>query len=187
MNFTSGILSTDKTRAVAKDVAIIFAGFITLAFLARVSLPLPFTPVPITLSTLGVYLLASTLGARRAVWAVAIYIIAGGFGAPIFSNCRFGINFLVGISGGYIIGYGVSAAFIGYMFDKGRVNNTAKSIVILTLGAVILFSCGLIQLSFFVPSGKVLAYGLYPFIPGEVFKICLAASLVKPIRKFIKI
>jgi biotin transport system substrate-specific component len=173
-----------KSDSLAKEILVIFAGFVTLAFLARVSLPV--YPIPITLSTLGVYLVGSALGARRAVWAVVVYLIVGGFGAPIFSSCRFGWSFLTGMTGGYLIGYVFCAAFIGYFFDRG-LDSLLKRIAVITGGFVILFTCALIWLGFFVPADKVLAYGLYPFIPGEIFKICLAATLVKPAGKFIKI
>lgn len=179
-------LEKAKSAGLVKEISIVFAGFITLSFLARISLPLPFTPIFITGSTLGVYLVGSVLGARRSVWSVMLYIIAGGFGAPVFSNCRFGWGFLTGMTGGYLIGYVFAAAFIGYFFEKG-LNSIIKRIFVVAVGFMILFACGLIWLSFFVPADKVLPYGLYPFIPGEIFKICLAASLAKPMRKFVKI
>lgn len=175
-----------KAPDLAKEILVVFAGLVTLAFLARISLPLPFTPIFITGSTLGIYLLGSVLGAKRAIWAVIIYLLAGGFGAPVFSGCRFGWGFLTGITGGYLIGYVFSVAFIGHFFEKS-LEGFFEKILVLAGGCVILFACGLIWLSFFVPAGKILPFGLYPFIFGEIFKICLAATLVKPAKKFIKI
>jgi biotin transport system substrate-specific component len=183
MNILTKVIKLDRST-VLKETAVIFAGFVTLAFLARISLPLPFTPIFITGSTLGVYLIGAVLGARRGAIAVTVYLIAGGLGLPIFSGARFGFTFLAGITGGYILGYVFSAAFIGYFFDKG-LNSFFKRVIVLAGGSAVIFAFGLIWLSFYVPAEKVLLYGLYPFIPGEVFKICFAASLVKPARKFI--
>jgi biotin transport system substrate-specific component len=185
MKITVKTIEKVKPADFAKEVLIIFAGFVTLAFLARVTLPLWFTPVPLTGSTLGVFLVASILGCKRATSAVISYIIAGGLGLPVFAYGAFGFAVLAGTTGGYIIGYVFAASVIGFMFDRGWGNTYLKRVLIITIGCSALFITGLIQLSFFVPAGKVLAYGLYPFIPGEIFKICLAASLVGSARKFV--
>ena len=143
--------------------------------MARVSIPLMFTPVPLTGQTLAVLLTGAALGSRRGSIAMAVYLIAGSW-LPIYSGGSMGLFWNLA-SGGYIVGFIPAAYAIGFLCERGW---DRKFLVILAMliGNAILYIPGLIQLSFFVPTDTTLELGLYPFIPGDLLKLGIASIIV---------
>ena len=160
---------------------------------ARISVHLPFTPVPITGQTLAVLLAGATLGSRRGAAAMALYAVggsqldlfAGGNNALFHWQAGSG-GYILAItsgssglfwdlaSGGYIVGFIPAAFIVGFLCERGW-DTRSWIIVAMLAGNVILYLPGLIQLSFFVPNDKVMEYGLYPFIAGDLIKLYIAA------------
>ncbi len=166
-------MSAANTRLV-RDVALVVGFALFTALMARVSIPLGFTPVPITGQTLAVMLTGAMLGSRRGAAAMTVYLIAGTW-LPFYTVSGPVWNLA---SGGYIIGFIPAAFIVGYLAERGW-DRSVWIVVAMLAGNVVLYIPGLIQLSFFVPEGKVLEFGLYPFIPGDLIKICVA-SLALP-------
>ena len=180
---------------VARDVAlIIFFSLVTAGF-ARFSVHLPFTPVPITGTTLGVLLAGATLGSWRGASALALYAVEGSQ-LPFFigSDALFHWSassggYIFGISsgttgtlwdmasGGYIIGFIPAAFVVGWLCEHGW-DRKSWIIVAMLAGNIILYVPGLLQLSFFVPNDKVMEFGLYPYIAGDLIKLYIAAIAV---------
>ncbi len=157
-------------------------GSTLIALLAQVSIPMQ--PVPITGQTLGITIVGFALGRKAGVSAVLLYLYEGVMGLPVFANGASGVAVFVGPTGGYLYGFVVAALILGYFSDKGVLNHVWKSIAVALLASAATFGFGLIHLSFFVPEGTVLQYGLYPFIPGGVIKAILAVMLVTPTYRF---
>ena len=134
--------------------------------------PIPFSPVPVILAPLHLYIATHFFG-WVAVQAFALYLLQGALGAPFFAWGAGGITRLMGPTGGYL--FGMLLAMVIVQLLKNRL----PRIVTLTLATIVLFACGLTQLSFFVPAHALLAAGLYPFIVGEVVKIALALILTR--------
>jgi biotin transporter BioY len=168
-------MSAANTRLV-RDVALVVGFALFTALMARVSIPLGFTPVPITGQTLAVMLTGAMLGSRRGAAAMTVYLIAGSW-LPFYAGGGSGPVWNLA-SGGYIIGFIPAAFIVGYLAERGW-DRSVWIVVAMLVGNVALYIPGLIQLSFFVPEGKVLEFGLYPFIPGDLIKICVA-SLALP-------
>jgi biotin transporter BioY len=168
-------MSAANTRLV-RDVALVVGFALFTALMARVSIPLGFTPVPITGQTLAVMLTGAMLGSRRGAAAMTVYLIAGSW-LPFYAGGGSGPVWDLA-SGGYIIGFIPAAFIVGYLAERGW-DRSVWIVVAMLAGNVVLYIPGLIQLSFFVPEGKVLELGLYPFIPGDLIKICVA-SLALP-------
>ena len=143
--------------------------------MARVSIPLMFTPVPLTGQTLAVLLTGAALGSRRGSIAMAVYLIAGSC-LPIYSGGGMGLFWNLA-SGGYILGFIPAAYVIGFLCERGW---DRKFLIILAMlvGNAILYIPGLIQLSFFVPRDATLELGLYPFIPGDLLKLSIASIIL---------
>ena len=143
--------------------------------MARVSIQLIFTPVPITGQTLAVLLTGAALGSRRGSIAMAVYLIAGSW-LPIYSGGGMGLFWNLA-SGGYILGFIPAAYAIGFLCERGW---DRKFLIILAMliGNAILYIPGLIQLSFFVPRDATLELGLYPFIPGDLLKLSIASIIL---------
>lgn len=153
-----------------------------IALLAQLSIPLPF--VSITGQSLGVTLVGFALGRKAGVAAVLLYLLEGAMGLPVFANGKAGLAVLMGPSGGYLLGFVAMAWILGYFSDKGVLRSVWKSIAAALLANAVMYAMGLAQLSLFVPAGKVLEFGLYPFVIGDLIKACIAAFAVAPAYRF---
>ena len=146
---------------------------------------LPFSPVPITGQTFGVLLIAMALGRVRGMAVVLAYILEGAMGLPVFAGGRAGLPVLLGPTGGYLIGFVAAAWVIGSLADRGWDRKYFSSLAAMMIGTGIIFTCGLAQLSQFVPADGLMVTGLYPFLPGAAIKIALASVLLPSVWKFI--
>ena len=162
----------------------VLVGVMLLALLAQVSLRLPFTPVPITGQTFGVYLIALIYGRKLGSITVASYLFVGALGAPIFASAQSGLSF--GPTLGYLVGMMLASLVVGELSDGGFARGLKGAWGVAIVGSVCVFSCGLIGLSFFVPKAALLASGLFPFIPGDLIKTALAASIASSFRPSLK-
>lgn len=158
---------------IAREVALALLGVVVLALSAKVVIPLPFTPVPITGQTFAVLLLAAAYGARRGLATVVLYMLAGAAGLPVFAA-------VVGsASYGYIAGFALAAVVVGYLAERGWDRNLLTSIIAMLAGEVAIFGCGMLWLAKFVGWEHVIAFGLTPFLIGDALKL-LAAALLAP-------
>jgi biotin transport system substrate-specific component len=167
-----------KKDALVYDIVLILGATIFITLCAQITIPLPFTPIPITGQTFAVLLTGVLLGSRRGTLAVIIYLMEGLSGIPVFAKAGFGIMHLLGPSGGYLMGF-VPAAFIcGVLAEHGWDRHLASAFVTMTIGTVVIFCFGLLWLTQFLILESVLIQGLYPFIPGAIIKISLATILL---------
>ncbi len=153
---------------------------------ASVRIPLPWTPVPITLQTFVVFLGAALLGRHYALQMVGWYVGLGILGMPLFSGGTSGWDVLVGARGGYLIGFFVAATWIGYA--QTRVTNFWNQIALFLSASVLLFACGAAWLgwSLHLNLQQTLMAGVWPFIPGDCAKILAAASILHGRKYFSK-
>src|ERR1700682_5060946 len=113
--------SSSRALDLAQQVAIVVGASLLVAVCARVSLPLPFTPVPLTLQNFGVLLVGLTLGSRRGFAALALYLVEGAVGMPVFNPAGLGgVAQLLGPTGGYLLAYPFVAALAGWIMERGR-------------------------------------------------------------------
>lgn len=168
---------SSQAQKVLLNVLSVVAGSVLLSLLARISIVLPFTPVPITGQTFGVAFLALSLGSTRAVSAFALYALEGIVGLPVFAAVTGGATM------GYLVGMFVASGVVGYLSDIGLAKTVPRAFLCCVLGSFCVFSFGLIGLAFFVPANTLLKVGLLPFIPGDLIKNLLAASLAVSIRR----
>ncbi len=155
---------------------------VATVFGAQIAVPVPFTPVPITLQTLFVILAGVVLGPRAGAASMALYVGAGAMGAPVFSNGGAGLAWLLGPTGGYLLTYPASAFAAGWV--AGRRGSTLRICMGLTLGVLIQYAGGLTQLWALTgqPIGAVLAMGALPFLFGDAVKIATAAWIARGMR-----
>ncbi len=165
----------ETSRKWIRDAILVLGFALFTALLARVSIPLGFTPVPITGQTLAVLLTGAALGSRRGASSMTLYLVAGAW-LPVYAGGGSGL-FWTFASGGYLIGYIPAAYVIGFLCERGW-DRRVWIILAMLAGNIVLYIPGLIQLSFFVPEGKVLELGLYPFIPGDLIKLYIASLTV---------
>lgn len=152
------------------------------AILAQISLPLPFSPVPITFQVMAVYISAIILGSRMGALSQITYVLLGAVGIPIFVNFQGGLSIILGPSGGYLISYPIIAFIIGKISDKNL--SFIPSISLLFVSLFICYGMGAFQLSFIthITIKKAILLGVLPFIPLDIIKIALAYILGNRIR-----
>lgn len=161
-----------------RDIILILAGSVFVALMAQVSVPLPFTPVPVTGQTLGVALVGALLGSKRGTLALLTYLAEGAAGLPVFAGGARGLDKFAGPTGGYLIGFLVAAFVVGWLCEKGWDRRFLSAVPAFLLGDSMVFLFGLPWLARFVGTEKVFAMGLIPFIPGDIIKVILAALVV---------
>ncbi len=160
-----------------REAALVLAGTAILVLAGRVTIPLPFTPVPVSLATLAVLLEGPVLGPRRASASTGLYLVLGLIGIPVFAGGASGWAFS---SFGYIIGYLVAALVVGALAERGAGRSVGRMAGVAVLGSAIIYAVGLAWLVPWLGIGvrEGLALGVVPFLIGDVVKIVLTAGLV---------
>lgn len=163
--------------SLAKKAAIVALGSAMLAGLSQISVPL--YPVPMTLQTLGVMLIGLTFGFRMASATLALYLLEGIAGIPVFSGFQSGLETITGPKGGYLIGFLIAASLIGLLADRGFTRSWAGAVLALIAGEAIIFGVGAGYLATFIGSAKAIELGVVPFILGDSIKVALALLIGK--------
>ncbi len=153
---------------------VVAAGVVALS--AQVAIPVPFSPVPMTLQGLAVVLVGGLFGAAIGAGAMVLYLIAGAFGAPVFSAGHAGLPWLFGPTGGYLLAFPVAAAAVGRLAERGRFS---RSLLAAFVGMAIIHLGGWAQLSLLSGDARrALALGVTPFIAQDLLKVVLAAVVL---------
>jgi biotin transport system substrate-specific component len=160
------------------DAGLVLAGTALVAGAAQISIALPFTPVPITGQTFAVLLVGATLGTARGAASLLLYLWLGVAGAPIYANHTHGWSVVTSASGGYLVGFVLAAALTGFLAERRWDRRLSSSIGLMLTGNVVIYLVGLPWLAIVLNTDlvKTLELGLYPFIPGDTFKLYIAAA-----------
>ena len=157
--------------------AVLVVGFALLtALMAQIEIPLWFTPVPITGQTFAVLLAGAALGWRAGATSQALYVGLGAVGLPFYSGGDGGWEVVTGATGGYLAGFIVAAAAIGYLAERKQDRTIATAIPALLAGTAVIYLFGVAWLANSLSIGAVEAMelGLVPFVIGDLIKIALA-------------
>lgn len=175
----------NKTRT--KTMTIISLITAILCILGPITLPIPVSPVPISLVTFAIYISIYVLGMKRGAVSCVLYLLIGLIGLPVFSGFTGGIGKLLGPTGGYMLGYVFMAVICGFFIDKWATKRVLH-IIGMVLGTIVCYLFGTIWLSIQAEMSfyAALGVGVLPFIMGDMIKI-VAASIAGPmIRKRLK-
>jgi len=168
-----------RSHSLSRNLALIVGASLLMDILGRFSVPLPISPVPLTLANFGVLLIALSLGARRAAAAMCLYLAQGALGMPVFSPAGpGGIAQILGPTGGYLMSYPLAAFVAGWIVDRGK-QSVARFSFAAIVGEILLFVGGIGYLMALTHvSVRVAAnWGLYPFAFGEVIKVIAAVAI----------
>ena len=176
-------------ETLVRDVALIVAGAALIAVSAQVSIQLPVGPVPITGQTFAVLLLGAVLGPRLGTMAATLYVLEGIAHFPVYAGGASGWGAITGASGGYLLSYPFAALAIGFLANSGWDRRPITLALAMLVGNVVIYVFGLPWLANWMyvneatlgieaSAGLVMQWGLTPFIPGDLAKLLLAASLV---------
>lgn len=172
--------------------AILVVGFALLtALAAQISIPLGFTPVPITGQTFAVLLTGGALGAVRGGLSQLLYVALGAAGLPFYAGGDGGWQAATGSTAGYLVGFVVAAAVIGWMAERGHDRKVSTAVPAFVVGSVIIYAFGAVWLahSIDVPltagiaedgsiEASAITYGVAPFLVGDLIKAILAGLLL---------
>ena len=172
-----------KEKETFKNILLVLGGVAFLSIMSQVLIPLPYTPVPISLGTFGVTLMALLYGRKLGTATILSYVAAGSLGTPIFAGGKAGSLFSP--TGGYILGYIVATIILGYLADRGVTKSYVKTILSLMLSSAIILTLGSLVLSLFVPGKNAFMIGVLPFLPGDALKSTTTTLLLPTLWKFI--
>jgi len=163
--------------ALVRDVALVIGAAALTGIAAQISIPLPVTPVPISLQTFTVLLAGAALGPIRGGLSMLLYLVAGLAGVPWFSEQRSGFEFP---SFGYIIGFVLAASVVGWLARRGLDRTVPGAVGIMVLGNLVVYVIGVAWLanSLELDLPTALQFGVWPFLIGDALKIALAAGLL---------
>ena len=172
-----------RSMEYAKQAAIVIAASLFVALCARVTVPLPFTPIPLTLQNFGVLTVGLLLGSRRGFAALSLYLVEGAFGLPVFSPSILGggIAQILGPTGGFLMAYPLVAFVAGWIYERRSVQGSRRfgwAALSSVTAEVVLFAGGLSWLAVLTHSVSLaLRFGLYWFVFAEVIKVLMASAV----------
>lgn len=164
-------------------VLLAFLGSVLMAVSAKTSIPLE--PVPLTMQTFAVLVIAMAYGARLAGATLLLYLAEGAVGLPVFESGA-GLIYMAGPTGGYLFGFLIAAVFVGWLGERGWDRNIVLTFLANLAGTAIIFVFGVIWLSTLVGGfGKALELGFVPFVEVAFIKIALAAAFLPLVWKLL--
>ena len=157
------------------SLALMAAGMGILAVSARIQVP--FYPVPVTMQTLAVMVIAMAYGSKLGTATLFSYLLAGFLGAPVFAGGA-GFAYMAGPTGGYLAGFLLAGVVLGALADRGWTRNWQTTAAAMIAGTAIIYLLGVAWLSQLIGFDKAVQFGLVPFIYGDILKLVIAAVSV---------
>jgi len=166
---------TNRAAALTRSTLFVVCGVLLLWAAAKIQVP--FWPVPMTLQTLALLGIAAAMGLRLGVATVLAYLAVGAMGAPVFAGTPekgIGLAYMLGGTGGYLVGYILAAALVGWLAERGWDRRLVTAVPMTLAGAALVYVPGLLWLgALFGWDKPILEWGLYPFIAGDLLKAAL--------------
>ena len=163
----------------ARGVALVVAFSLLTALAAQVAVPLPFTPVPVTMQTFAVLLTGALLGSRLGALAMLLYLIEGASGLPFFASGTGGVHYLLfSPSSGYLLSFPAAAFLVGALAERGWDRRFLTAAAAMLIGSIIILLGGWAWLSRFFGLAQAFLLGVAPFLVGDIIKIVLAAAVL---------
>ena len=183
-NETSGTVAVDNQKIKTKQMVLIALMTAVTCVLGPLSIPLPFSPVPISLTNFAIFLAIFVLGMKNGTISFIIYLLLGAVGVPVFSSFRGGLQVLAGPTGGYLIGFIFLALIMGFALDHFD-RKLVPTIIGMIIGMAICYIFGTAWLAGQLGMSFVAALGIgvIPYLPGDTAKIIIAIIAGPQIRK----
>ena len=175
-NETSGTVAVDNQKIKTKQMVLIALMTAVTCVLGPLSIPLPFSPVPISLTNFAIFLAIFVLGMKNGTISFIIYLLLGAVGVPVFSSFRGGLQVLAGPTGGYLIGFIFLALIMGFALDHFD-RKLLPTIIGMIIGMVVCSAFGTVWLAKLLSLSfkEGLMMGVIPYLPGDAAKIIIAA------------
>ena len=184
---TQSLLGQGGRLGIVRAVLLAVAGSLLLWASAKVQVP--FWPVPLTMQTFVVLGIGAAFGWRLGMTTVALYLLQGAMGLPVFAGTPekgIGLAYMAGPTGGYLAGFVLAAGVTGWLAERGFDRNVLTMGLAMLAGTVAIYALGLGWLATLIGAEKAVEFGLLPFIPGDIAKLVLAAIVFPAAWKLIK-
>lgn len=185
-----GRVADQFAYAAAIRMAAVLFGVCLTAAAAQISVPLPFTPVPLTLQPMVVLLCGAALGSRLGATSQVLYLVIGVAGLPVFAASPLlapGVGRLLGPTGGYLLSYPFAALLVGWLIERGFDRRYGTSVLAMLAGLAVIFLGGASWLMRLPPSAAgfttALKIGVYPFVLAGLLKVFVAAACLPRLRR----
>ena len=179
--------TTEGSQIWLKRLILLVAGVVGLVIAAKIKIPM--WPVPITMGTFAVLTIGAAYGPRLGLSTVLAYLAVGALGFDVFAGSsaeKFGLTYMLGGTGGYLLGYAIAAAALGWFARQGWDRSFGKMALALLIGNAIIYVPGLLWLGqLYGWDQPILAWGLWPFLIGDGLKLVLAALAVPALWKLV--
>lgn len=169
----------------AVNVLLVIGASLLIALAAQVAIPLPFTPVPLTLQPLAVIFIGVALGSTRGAAAAALYLLEGVSGLPVFAQGHGGAAWLLGATAGYLYSYPLAAWVAGFISERGWGGNALRAISGMLLALAVIYAGGWSWLAALTDARTAFATGVAPFVIADIVKVALGAALLPYAQKIL--
>ena len=178
MNTIQCIFEEKKQVGALQKAGQVFLGLLLLSLLSPLSVPLPFSPVPLAMQSVGILLCGALMTPRLAATTIALFLAQGLMGLPVFSvGATFGLARFLGPTGGYLIGYFVAAVSVAAMLKKGW-----SLYLSLAIGTLCIWLMGAVHLATFIGFKWALLKGVLPFVAGDIMKLLFVGKIAPLLR-----
>ncbi len=178
---------TEGAAKLLKQAVLVIVGIAALAIFAKIKVPM--WPVPITMGTFAVLTIGAAYGPRLGLTTIMGYMIVGALGYDVFAGSsaeKFGIEYMLGGTGGYLVGYVLATLALGYFARQGWDRSMGKMALAMLIGNALIYIPGLVWLGqLYGWDQPILQWGLTPFLVGDAIKLVLAALLVPAVWKLV--
>ena len=170
---------------VAYDVLLVVFASLLIALAAQIAIPVPFSPVPLTMQPLAVLLVGVVLGAKRGAAAGALYLMEGMAGLPVFAQGHGGALWMAGPTGGYLMSYPFAAFVAGWFSERGWGGTIARAVTGMLLALAVIYAGGWSWLALSLGAKAAFTAGVAPFVVADIIKIATGAALLPAAQRLI--
>lgn len=186
---TESFWLAEGNALLVKRIVLVIAGILALAVAAKIKLPIPPSPVPVTMGTLAVLTIGAAYGPRLGLVTIFGYLLIGALGFDVFASSSAevnGLTYMMGGTGGYLVGYVLATLAMGYLARIGWDRNVFKMGASMLISNALIYIPGIFWLAYLYTWEKpILEWGLTPFLIGDGMKLALAALIVPALWKLI--
>ena len=177
---TLGDAIAARLSPTTRAVVLVAAGVALTALSAQLQFKVPGNPVPFTGQTAAVLLTGAALGSRLGTLSMLLYVLLGAIGLPIYSAGDSGFDQLFGVTGGYLVGFVVAAAVVGWLAERGWDRTLPRAVLLMILGNLLIYAIGVpvLAIVYPMPAADALQFGALNFVASDALKIAVAAGLL---------
>jgi len=180
---------SEGTALIIKRAALVVLGIAALAIAAKIKVPLWPSPVPITMGTFAVLTIGAAYGPRLGLATILGYMIVGAIGFDVFASSsaeKNGITYMLGGTGGYLVGYVLATLALGWFARAGWDRDVIRMAVAMLIGSAVIYVPGILWLHQFTSGwAQTLNWGMTPYLIGDAMKLALAALLLPSVWKLV--